>query len=422
MVGFVFTERGITANVESALSIMEERPLGELDLVRNPRNVICEADPVTGEIRHRRYVEPSKKRHFAIRWVLLAACIIGALFCLVAFWFESTIRSFEFSRLESTVGSFEPNAAPSASPTVTPVPSLAFTPAPSPTVTPTPLATPTPTAIPAARSTAASLQVIFSLGLALLFLAGLTLLIWNMYCRRRRLTEDSVPGWQDSVRRSVRVSIGETRCLRETVASETGLLIEDDLKAYPHLGCVFYRLEFSLTMLPDPGCSVERGQLSLELIPDNEQAKLPFFVRLHPEQEIVEEKKKLTRSGDGKATFKIPTIGEIEGGGKMETESELQVETVVITSWGAGEQLGGWRFNASATRSIKTNITGLTALVAIPEGRKSKGRFRAAAHLRRARKSADLLVPEPEAFIEYEFPPTLEIPSTALPVSDPVPV
>jgi hypothetical protein len=267
------------------------------------------------------------------------------------------------------------------------------------------------------------IKVIFLLGLGLLsFAAGLTLLIWKIYSRRRRLTEDSVVGWEDSIRRGVRVSIGETRCLREIAPSETGLLIGDDLRAYPHLGCVFYRLEFSLTMLPDPGCSVERGQLSLELFPDNEQKKLPFFVRLHPEQEIVEEKKKLTRSGDGKATFKIPTIGEIEGGGKMETESELQVETVVITSWGAGEQLGGWRFTASATRSIKTNITGLTALVAIPEGRKSKGRFRAEARLRRARESADLLVPEPKAFIEYEFPPTLEIPSTPLTVSDPVPV
>jgi hypothetical protein len=357
---------------------MEERPLGELKLDR-------ETDPDPGEVRERDEIRLKYRRREMKPLLVMYSVLIAAAAILGAFW---------------TVWTYDRAASPNPNPTLTPTPPLIISAKEPPSVITLP-------------------------ELALLLLIGSTLIIWIVYSRRRigrkRLSNDSVSGWQDSVSRSVRVSIGETRCLREAVAGETGLLIEDDLKAYPHLDCVFYRLEFSLTMLPDPGCSVERGQLSLELIPDSEQAKLPFFVRLHPDQEIVEEKNKLKKSGDGKATFKIPTIGEIEGGGKMETESELQVETVVITSWGAGEQLGGWRFNASATRSIKTNITGLTALVAIPEGRKSKGRFRAAAHLRRARESADLLAPEPEAFIEYEFPPTLEIPSTPLTVSDPVP-
>ena len=241
------------------------------------------------------------------------------------------------------------------------------------------------------------------------------LLIWLIVRTSKRPEEISTGGWASSAKASVRISIGETRCLREDTLQEGGLLVADDQKAYLHFNCVFYRLEFSLTMLPDLERSIERGELSLELVPDNRQAKLPFFVRLYPDQEVVVEKKKLTRSGDGKATFKIPTIGEVGGGAKLESESELEVETVAVTSWGAGEQNGGWRFNATATRSIKTSITGLTALVAIPAGQKAKGRFRAAAHLRSISKSR--LESQPEVFIEYEFPPTMDIGS----VPDPIP-
>ena len=225
----------------------------------------------------------------------------------------------------------------------------------------------------------------------------------------------SAKGSVDSGEVSVRVSIGETRCLREETPGEGGLLIADDVKAYAHFNCAFYRLEFSLTMLPDPERSLEHGEMSLRLFPDNRNAKLPFFVRLHPEQEVVVEKRTVKESRDGKATFKIPAIGEAEAEGRMETGSDLDVEKVTVTSWGAGEQSGGWRFNATATRSIRTSITGLTALVAIPSGQKAKGQFRAAAHLRSVWKRR--IEPAPEAFIDYEFPPTLDIP----PVSDAVP-
>jgi hypothetical protein len=206
--------------------------------------------------------------------------------------------------------------------------------------------------------------------------------------------------------------------LREENPVEGGLLIADDLKAYAHFHCAFYRLEFSLTMLPDHKRSIERGELSLELVPDNQQAKLPFFVRLHPEQEVVLEKRTLKKSGDGKATFKISAIGEVGAGGSVETGSELQVESVSVTSWGAGEQKGGWLFNATATRSIRTSITGLTALVAIPLGQKARGRFRAAAHLRSVISWSGRLEPEPQVFVEYEFPPTLDIPSASAPVPE----
>jgi hypothetical protein len=203
--------------------------------------------------------------------------------------------------------------------------------------------------------------------------------------------------------------------LREEAPAEGGLLIADDLKAFAYFNCAFYRLEFSLTMLPDPQRTLERGEMTLQLLPDNRNAKLPFFVRLHPELEVVVEKRKVKESTDGKATFKIPTIGEAEAKGSMETGSDFDVEQVTVSSWGAGEQSGGWRFNATTTRSIKTSITGLTALVAIPSGQKAKGQFRAAAHLRSAVKRR--VEPAPEAFIEYEFPPTLDVP----PVSDAVP-
>jgi hypothetical protein len=243
--------------------------------------------------------------------------------------------------------------------------------------------------------------------------AGSVLLIWLFLRTRRKSKKVSPNGWQESVQKSVRVSIGETRCLQENGPTETGLLIADDLKAYSQFECAFYRLEFSLTMLPDRRSSMDFGELSLELISDSQVPKLPFFVRLHPDQEIVLERRKLKKSGDGKATFNIPAVGEVGGEGKLESESELQVETVAITSWGAGEQNGGWRFNATTTRSIKTSITGLTALVAVPPGRKSRGRFRAAAHLRSFGSSLGRMGPAPEAFIEYEFPPTLEIPPAA---------
>jgi hypothetical protein len=328
--------------------------------------------------------------------------ILALIFVLVVWWCYWRIPALSSSKSNAIADS----AALSPSPTA-----IAARPAPPPL--PEAIASPAaPSSKPSARPSPATSEGIPGWWFALPLVV---LLIWLIVRARKKPKEDLANEWTDSAQASVRVSIGETRCLREGSPKEGGLLVADDLKAYVHLNCVFYRLEFSLTMLPDPDRSIERGELSLDLVPDNRQAKLPFFVRLHPDEEIVVEKKKLTRSGDGKATFKIPTIGEVGGGAKVESESELEVETVAIMSWGAGEQNGGWRFNATATRSIKTSITGLTALVAIPAGQKAKGRFRAAAHLRSILKSR--LEPEPEAFIEYEFPPTLDIGS----VPDPVP-
>jgi hypothetical protein len=328
--------------------------------------------------------------------------ILAVVFVLVVWWCYWRIPALPSPKSYAIADS----AALSPSPTATPA-------HPAPLPLPGAIASPAaPSPKPSARPSPAISEGLPGWWFALPLVA---LLIWLIVRARKKPKEDLANEWTDSAQASVRVSIGETRCLREGAPKEGGLLVADDLKAYVHLNCVFYRLEFSLTMLPDPDRSIERGELSLDLVPDNRQAKLPFFVRLHPDEEIVVEKKKLTRSGDGKATFKIPTIGEVGGGAKVESESELEVETVTIMSWGAGEQNGGWRFNATATRSIKTSITGLTALVAIPAGQKAKGRFRAAAHLRSISKSR--LEPGPEAFIEYEFPPTLDIGS----VPDPVP-
>ena len=94
----------------------------------------------------------------------------------------------------------------------------------------------------------------------------------------------------------------------------------------------------------------------------------------------------------------------------------LEVESVTVTSFGSGERRGGWRLNARDTRSISTNITGLTALVAIPRGKKARGEFRASAHLRAFEFLHGDVEPDSEAFIEYEFPPTLEIPSATAPI------
>jgi len=288
-----------------------------------------------------------------------------------------------------------------------PTPTLTVTPGLTPLATPlpSPIAAVTPAASPTPIAHAYAYPVVW-LGLA--GLAGLLMLIWFIVRMLRRPKDDSAKESLDSGKPGVRVSIGEPRCLREEAPAEGGLLIADDLKAYAHFNCAFYRLEFSLTMLPDSQRSLDRGEMSLRLLPDNRNAKLPFFVRLHPEQEVVVEKRTVKESSDGKAKFKIPTIGEAEAGGRMETGSDLDVEKVTVTSWGAGEQSGGWRFNATATRSIKTSIPGLTALVAIPSGQKAKGQFRAAAHVRSAR--ARRLEPAPDDFVEYEFPPTLDVP------------
>jgi hypothetical protein len=250
----------------------------------------------------------------------------------------------------------------------------------------------------------------------LIVLAGL-LLIWVAVLVQRKLKERH----RETVHRgeaqaSVLVSIGETRCLREEAPGEGKLIVEDDLQAYAHLRCNFYRLEFSLTMLPDPNRSIERGELRLVLVADPDQSKLPFFVRLHPEQVVVKEKKKVTTTGDGKATFKIPTVGEVGAEGKRESQTELEVESVTVTSFGSGERRGGWRFLATDTRSINTNLTGLTALVAIPQGKKARGRFRASAHLRSFKFLHGDVEHESEAFIEYEFPPTFEVPSATAPI------
>jgi hypothetical protein len=307
---------------------------------------------------------------------------------------------------------------------VRPSPSPNFLPSPSAETTPTPEPLPTPTRNPTLTRTLAFKLFDYAVGAPLLATwwwvvpAGLVL-IWVAALVQRKLKgrhRETVH--QGEAQASVLVSIGETRCLREETPGEGKLIVEDDLQAYAHLRCNFYRLEFSLTMLPDPDRSIERGELRLELVADPDQSKLPFFVRLHPEQVVVKEKKKLTTSGDGKATFKIPTVGEVGAEGKRESQTELEVESVTITSFGSGERRGGWRFLATDTRSINTSLTGLTALVAIPQGKKAHGRFRATAHLRSFKFLPGDVEPDSEAFIEYEFPPTFEVPSATAPVPD----
>jgi hypothetical protein len=63
------------------------------------------------------------------------------------------------------------------------------------------------------------------------------------------------------------------------------------------------------------------------------------------------------------AEIKVPTIGTVEGGIKHERESEVLRQAVTLSSWGAVEQTGGWRFHSTAAQPINTNIAGLTALV-----------------------------------------------------------
>jgi len=210
----------------------------------------------------------------------------------------------------------------------------------------------------------------------------------------------------------LRISIGETRCLLEKTPNDRGLLNPDDLKAYAHFECAFYRLEFSLTILPGRKLSIEHAELSLELEPDNKQPELPFFVRLHPPLETAPEKITIKQRGGGMAEIKVPAIGTVGGGIKQERESEVLRQAVTLSSWCAGEQTGGWRFHSTAAQPINTNITGLTALVAIPGGQKTRGRLRATAQLKSGLVDGFVrgifFQPPPEACIEYDFPPTIE--------------
>ena len=357
---------------------------------------------------------PSRSRQMKRPPLLLAIGSGVLLFGLLLFGVLLLLRPF----------SEKPTPAPGF---VRPSPSPNFLPTPSGETTPTPEPVPTlsgetPAPHRTLTQTLASKFFDYAVGGPLLapswwvVPAGLVL-IWLAVRVQRKLKErhrETVH--RDEAQASVLVSIGETRCLREESSGEGKLIVEDDLQAYAHLRCNFYRLEFSLTMLPDPNRSIERGELRLELVPDPDQSKLPFFVRLHPEQVVVKEKKKLTTSGDGKATFNIPTVGEVGAEGKRESQTELEVESVTITSFGSGERRGGWRFLATDTRSINTSLTGLTALVAIPQGKKAHGRFRATAHLRSFKFLPGDVEPDSEAFIEYEFPPTFEVPSATAPV------
>jgi len=382
---------------------MEERILGELKLDHEV--------PVEFEARPRRFEGPGGS--LVLGSPLPASPTARWILFLATFGFLAVLAYFLV-----TVNLSKPKdiAVPTPTPTATAVPIATPKEAISPGATPvrTPSANPEPTLFAAWPLRFWWVGLIGLVGL-ICFIVWLLNSRKNVPMRIQPGLGDLAKGSVDSGELSVRVSIGETRCLREEAPAEGGLLIADDLKAYAHFGCAFYRLEFSLTMLPDPQRSLDRGEMSLRLLPDNRNAKLPFFVRLHPEQEAVVEKRTVKESADGKATFKIPTIGEAEGGRKLETGSDFDAEKVTVTSWGAGEQSGGWRFNATATRSIRTSITGLTALVAIPSGQKAKGQFRAAAHLRSAWKRR--IEPAPEAFIEYEFPPTVDVP----PPSDAIP-
>jgi hypothetical protein len=374
------------------------------------------AAPGLAPIHVRRETSRTARRFRFVLLGILALCVIlGGVFW---FWIKQSQPPAHFS-----VSKPAELVAPGRElliPTAIPTPASTANATPGLTANPTPVA---PALSPASKPSSIEPAPKYHYRLLrpvayCLILLVLGLLTWFFVRRLRNPKINSGEERTDSVQASVHVAIGETRCLREESPAEGGLLIADDIKAYAHFHCAFYRLEFSLTMLPDHKRSIERGELSLELLPDNQQAKLPFFVRLHPEQEVVLEKRTLKKSGDGKATFKISPIGEIEAGGSVETGSELQVESVSVTSWGAGEQKGGWLFNATATRSIRTSITGLTALVAIPLGQKARGRFRAAAHLRSVAGWSDRLEPEPEVFVEYEFPPTLDIPSVEAPVPE----
>jgi outer membrane protein OmpA-like peptidoglycan-associated protein len=228
--------------------------------------------------------------------------------------------------------------------------------------------------------------------------------------RTPRLAPPRADSWAEQV---IRVTIGETRCLPETEVSANGLLKNTDLLAYAHLPTDFYRLEFSLTMLPDRAMSLESGELSLELVPDTEVAKLPFFVRLHPEEETAPEKITLKAGGEGKAEIQVPGIGKLGTGGSEARELEVMRQAVTISSFGAGCQKAGWRFDSTTSQLIKTSITGLSALVAMPQGRRAKGRFRAEARLKTTFVDKFvrglLFMPPALTFVEYEFPPTVEI-------------
>jgi hypothetical protein len=163
-------------------------------------------------------------------------------------------------------------------------------------------------------------------------------------------------------------------------------------------------------MLPGPSFSIERGEFSLELVPDANQSKLPFFVRLHPSQCTIPETIRERRGGGVAVGMGVPfpqgTL-DAKAGGKIERELETIRQSVTISSWGAAEQTAGWRFHSTKAQSINTNITGLSALVAIPENRKVRGNFHATAKLRNNFEGivkGVLFQPPPGISIDYQFP------------------
>jgi hypothetical protein len=125
------------------------------------------------------------------------------------------------------------------------------------------------------------------------------------------------------------------------------------------------------------------------------------------------EKITLKAGGEGKAEIQVPGIGKLGTGGSGARELEVMRQAVTISSFGAGCQKAGWRFDSTTSQLIKTSITGLSALVAMPRGRRAKGRFRAEARLETTLVDKFvrglLFMPPALAFVEYEFPPTVEI-------------
>jgi hypothetical protein len=53
-------------------------------------------------------------------------------------------------------------------------------------------------------------------------------------------------------------------------------------------------------------------------------------------------------------------IGEVGQGVAWKADQNFRLRALALQaiSWAAGEQKGGWLFNATATRSIRTSITG----------------------------------------------------------------
>ncbi|MEV5878376.1 hypothetical protein AB0L75_29955 [Streptomyces sp. NPDC052101] len=158
---------------------------------------------------------------------------------------------------------------------------------------------------------------------------------------------------------------------RHAIAGGSVIAVRPTLTLLPAVGCVFVDVDFSLELIAtprQPGQPVGRP-LAYAVRPDREVEEVPFTHTAKSVQEIGGE----AGAGLGKLIAKISQENSFEEKGKRYTARSY--------GYGVNFYEVGWRLRATSATDLAGDITGLEAVVQVPQGATLAGRFRIAAEI-----------------------------------------